>query len=99
MADRIQSQRPANESQRSENQSLATKENQNQQGMMRYEPYAGLPSPFDLVRRFTEDVDRLLMTFGMSNYGNAGGVSGLNRPFETTNRALARPSASTGTSM
>jgi HSP20 family protein len=43
-------------------------------------------SPFELMRRFSEDVDRLFESFGFPRFG---------WPFETTERALARPTTGT----
>jgi len=69
MADRIEQQRPANEGQgqtRDDNTSLARR---NDQGNISY--YRGAYSPFDLMRPFTEDVDRMFESFG---FGRSGGM-------------------------
>lgn len=69
MSDRIEQQRPANEGQsqgqtRQDNTSLTRR---NDQGGMSYS--RGAYSPFELMRRFTEDVDRMFESFGFGGFG------------------------------
>src|SRR5205085_741837 len=71
MADRMEQQRPANEGQkegqeqtRQENTSLTRRDDQ---GSISY--YRGANSPFELMRRFTEDVDRMFESFGFGRFG------------------------------
>jgi HSP20 family protein len=70
MTDRIEQQRPANESQgqgRRDNTGLARRDDQG--GISHYR---GAYSPFELMKRFTEDVDRMFESFG---FGKFGGMS------------------------
>ena len=84
MNDRITNQRPSDSESQSnqyqnQNQNQDQYQSQNQQrGMVRrYEPQQGMSrygygstsSPFELMRRFTEDVDRMFNSFGFSNFG------------------------------
>ncbi len=52
----------------------------------RLSKYGAWTSPFELMRRFSEDVDRLFESFGFPRFG---------WPFESTERALARPTGGT----
>lgn len=92
MTTRGENQGATSEQGRSESQGQTQSQSQglsrraDQGGMVRY---GGLVSPFDLIRRFTEDVDRLFL----AAIGGPGAVA----PYETAGRAPARMSA--GTSM
>src|SRR5438552_18971086 len=64
MSDQMTGQRPANDNQSNENRNLARRD-ESRYGMTRY----GNWSPFDLMRRFTEDVDRMFNALGFGNFG------------------------------
>src|SRR5262245_42923132 len=81
MTDRMNNQRGADEARRedewrNENRGLA-KRDPSRYGMTRYE---GWNSPFELMRRFSEDVDRLFNSLGFSSMSSVGTYS---RPGET----------------
>ena len=82
MADRMMNQRPANEQSRNEERGLARWEQP--RGLS---SYRGGTSPFELMRRFSEDVDRIFSSLGFGN---------LSWPLERTGRELARPGAFAG---
>src|SRR5260370_1004941 len=89
MADQMINQRPADQQgQQSQQGSNQEREltRRNEQGLSRYQ---GSMSPFDLMRRFTEDVDRMFSSFGFG---------GLGWPFERTGRELTYP-GTTGTGL
>jgi HSP20 family protein len=74
MADRIDQQRPANQDQNqgqnqaqsSQNRGLARRDNRSN---LTY--YGGrAASPFDLMRRFSEDVDRMFASLGFGSFGS-----------------------------
>src|ERR1043165_3878217 len=67
MSDRMTGQRPSNENLNNENRSLA-KRDESQYGMSRY----GMSSPFELMRRFSEDVDRMFNSLGFGSFSNFG---------------------------
>lgn len=67
MADKMTDQQPINENWSNENRSLARR-NEAQYGVSRY----GMSSPFELMRKFTEDVDKMFNAFSFGNLGNLG---------------------------
>src|SRR3954468_5107521 len=67
MANQVEKQRAAGERGTNQNQSLAKRGEGNEQARM--VPYGGMFSPFSLMRRFTEDVDRLFSSFGLGDFG------------------------------
>src|SRR5829696_2017899 len=91
MSDELKNQRPANEQGRTENRGLTR--NEGQEGYRSLSGYRGDMSPFELMRRFTEDVDRMFGSIGFGNYGNVSGQSLLS-PSETRRQQVT--GASTG---
>ena len=85
MADRMDNQRPANDEGRYEDRSLARRDEE--RGLSRYGSGA---SPFELMRRFSEDVDRMFASFGFPSFSSLGW------PSEGTRRALTRPTTTMG---
>ena len=75
MADRMINQRPADQQGGFEERGLARRSEP--RGLTRYE---GWSSPFELMRRFSEDVDRMFSSFGFGNFG---------WPLERTGRELS----------
>src|SRR5687767_13255794 len=84
MADRMDNQRPADQQGRREERGLSRREDPRSLGR-----YGMGTSPFDLMRRFSEDVDRMFSQFGFGGFGT---------PLERTGRELSRPSTSMGIS-
>jgi HSP20 family protein len=86
MADRMDQQRPANEGQKQSDQSknLARRDDQ---GTLSYYG-AGNYSPFDLMRRFSEDVDRMFASLGFGSFGS------MFQPWGTTQRRPSRTGSS-----
>jgi len=87
MTDRIEQQRPADEAQgqgRQDNSGLAHRDDQ---GSVSY--YRGAYSPFELMRRFTEDVDRMFESFGFGRWG------GMSQPSLTQGRGSGTNAMST----
>jgi len=71
MNDRMINQRPSdNEPHRSQDQErgIVRHYEPQQKGLSRY-GYGSTSSPFELMRRFTEDVDRMFGSFGFGNFG------------------------------
>jgi HSP20 family protein len=81
MSDQMINQRPADQPGGIEERGLARRSEP--RGLTRYQGYS---SPFELMRRFSEDVDRMFSSFGFGNLG----------PFERTGRELTFPSTMTG---
>src|SRR5205814_3999499 len=82
MSDQMINQRPADQQGGIEERGLARRSEP--RGLTRYE---GWSSPFELMRRFSEDVDRMFSSFGFGNFG---------WPFERTGRELTSPSTLAG---
>src|SRR4051812_27524388 len=88
MADQIEKQRPADKQGSSGSSgSRATAgsglQQREQRGMTRYG--GGLVSPFDLMRRFSQDVDRMLSSFGL---GDLGSFSALPQPLTSAGASM-----------
>jgi HSP20 family protein len=67
MSDRIQQQRPAKEGQvRNDNMSLSRRDDSGNISYYR----GGTYSPFELMRRFTEDVDRMFGSLGLGSFSS-----------------------------
>jgi HSP20 family protein len=81
MDNRMINQRPSDDQSRREERGLSRWEEPR-----RLSRYGAWTSPFELMRRFSEDVDRLFESLGFPRLG---------WPFESTERALARPTAGT----
>jgi HSP20 family protein len=75
-------QRPAGQQGGIEERGLAR--HSEPRGLTRYQGFA---SPFELMRRFSEDVDRMFSSFGFGTFGS---------PFERTGRELTFPSTMAG---
>lgn len=82
-------QQPTGNGSTQENQSLSRQ--MPQQGMTSQPPEE--TSPFALMRRFSEDVDRMFSAFGFGTFGNFGA---LNRQFDRLGRTRAMLGASGG---
>jgi HSP20 family protein len=68
MADRMEQQRPADEGQGQGNQYRNLARRDDQGGLSYYRD--GVYSPFELMRRFSEDVDRMFAAFGLGSFGS-----------------------------
>src|SRR5438093_6890156 len=85
MADRMINQRPADQQGGGGIEERGLARRSEPRGLTRYQ---GWSSPFELMRRFSEDVDRMFSSFGF------GGSLGW--PFERTGRELSLPATMTG---
>jgi HSP20 family protein len=81
MNDSMSNQRPAGEQKSTENTSLSKRD----EGQAISPYYGWRTSPFELMRRFSEDVDRIFSSFGFGNWG--------------LGNTLSPPLSSMGTSM
>src|SRR5437879_3103062 len=88
MSDELINQRPSNEqgSSQNQNQDLSRRDDASQRGLSSYR--GGWLSPFDMMRRFSEDVDRMFGSLGFCSLG---------WPFET-GRSLTSGQGTTGIS-
>src|SRR5213076_2922428 len=68
MADRMEQQRPAGEGQGQGNQNRSLARRDDQGGLSYYR--GGTYSPFELMRRFSEDVDRMFASLGFGSFGS-----------------------------
>src|SRR5881397_116817 len=68
MADRMEQERPADEGQGQGNQNRNLARRDDQGGLSYYR--GGMYSPFELMRRFSEDVDRMFASFGLGSSGS-----------------------------
>ena len=84
MADRMINQRPADQQGGGGIEERGLARRSEPRGLTRYE---GWSSPFELMRRFSEDVDRMFSSFGFGNFG---------WPFERTGRCRQRQMPESG---